>query len=329
MVQVGRRLRHRFFGRNTPHWAKDLVRLARFVNVLNLLPTLHALLFHQSHFFKSIPAILEGKKPYYVSPLGFLSSAAAVEVACYLLLIPDDAPLLNETFLLINLIAVVLSPAAIVSLCILVIIFAHVAENFFPFGEVMIESCFNSAGARVTVDFRSYISLDRSRFVWSLCYYYVYFLVVVGAVTLLVSLTLSLYVHPNARSLLVFMKGKLGMTVVAGLCLIGALVGYWCLVRPYAFLLVHCSRARSAAMRELIASEQPPPSSLSAGWTKNLSAVDCTAKLREMGYTVHSESGRSWQVTGKNGVATTAPNLVQLRLLLHRLSAGSSVQSRN
>src|SRR5262249_28811721 len=71
-----RRFRRRLYGSETPHWATDTYKRCKFLNVLELLPTLFAVFSAPDHFFRRRGLITRkrsfGVKTVYRSPVGFV-----------------------------------------------------------------------------------------------------------------------------------------------------------------------------------------------------------------------------------------------------------------
>jgi hypothetical protein len=69
-----RSLRRRALGAETPHWAKDVYRAIKYVNIFELIPTLVGILFAPRHFFRHLDLIItkrkSGVKSVYRSPIG-------------------------------------------------------------------------------------------------------------------------------------------------------------------------------------------------------------------------------------------------------------------
>jgi hypothetical protein len=68
-----RSIRRRVFGKDTPHWAVDVLdklldKLPSWVNVLRLIPTVWAILFFPAHFFRRVPQYLGPHPSGYQSP---------------------------------------------------------------------------------------------------------------------------------------------------------------------------------------------------------------------------------------------------------------------
>lgn len=77
-----RRLRRRVFGGDAPHWAKDIYRVVKFVNLLELVPTLASIFLAPRHFFRRLDLTLNerrsGLKTVYKSPIGFATRSAVL-----------------------------------------------------------------------------------------------------------------------------------------------------------------------------------------------------------------------------------------------------------
>ena len=251
-LRLVRSLRRRVIGKRVPHWARDVFRLVHLVNVFRYLPTLQAMVCYPNHFYKSIPAILANKKPYYVTPVSFIAGAAALELFVYKLVLGDSLPYSKQTMVLVNAVAALLSPVVAVALCAAALILARVARPHLPFGDVIDLLSASAVGAQVAVDYRSYLKLDGPRFAWSMFYYSVYFFVVAGVLLVLGGLLLSAIAESAGPS---YLPNRLELIEVAALAYVFAQACYALLARPYAYILCHSSRQKSEAMWDLLESD--------------------------------------------------------------------------
>lgn len=259
VVRVGRRVRRRLFGKKLPHWAKDLLSLIRYINVLKLVPTVHALACQPNHFFKTLPTVLAGKKPYYVSPLSFVTNVAALQIAAYLLLFPDGSAVPKEAVVILNVVLALLTPVMAGCLCAVILVFWSVAKFGMPYNELLDEFCFNHHGALVPLDPRTYLHLDWSRFFWSMFYYYMYFYLLLGAVLVLTVVVSVAIVEPFPYPPSSWLKGRLAILYMAIVGLVSSLAGYWGIARPYAFALVRSSRFATPLMTKFLDVDAPRP----------------------------------------------------------------------
>jgi hypothetical protein len=253
-LQAIRRIRsmhRRIFGKRAPHWVEDGFK---YVNFLRLLPTVHMIICKPAHFFKSVPAILNGKKSYYLSPLQFVTNLAALQILIVPLIFSGSPS--KEAMAAWNIGAVVLSPALIVCACALVLVLWHICANMWPLRAVANELPFNYHGALIPLSPSTYANLEWGRYFWSLFYYYLYFyfmlLVGMGSVALAVGVwkiytSVTVNIHINRVTIIPF----------AVIGLIAAIAGYWLFVRPYILLLMASSRAPTERMRLYLASENP------------------------------------------------------------------------
>jgi hypothetical protein len=237
------------FGKTLSHWAKDLMGLIKYVNFFRLIPTIYILLTAPGHFFKSIPAILGGKKTYYISPLQFLLNLVVLQIAILHFFPtegnPNEEILRNQYFLItLNIGFAVLSPVTMAIACLLILLLWQ-ARNRGILSKLVPEDLLNTDALTIPLRPSTYRVLDWQRFLWSLPYYYLYFyfavLVVFGCFALAIALLEGpghSYGVPSGLINLLF-------AVVA---LITALVGYWALVRPYVFLLVYSARSMTPIM---------------------------------------------------------------------------------
>lgn len=75
-----RRMRRRIFGKELPSWIRDAMEWFKWINLARLVPTTWVMLVEPAHFFGRLPQILAGKKPYYMSPLHYLSSTVLLQI---------------------------------------------------------------------------------------------------------------------------------------------------------------------------------------------------------------------------------------------------------
>jgi hypothetical protein len=80
--RYARRVRLAMFRGKTPDWAKDTYKLIKYINLLELIPTFGALTTTPMHFFRRLPAIRNGKKTWYKTPLAFLSLMVVAGYSC-------------------------------------------------------------------------------------------------------------------------------------------------------------------------------------------------------------------------------------------------------
>jgi len=241
VVRFGRRLVRRLFGKNIPHWLKDSTSLFKYINVFRLAPTLQVLFCAPNHFFKSIPAILAGKKTYYVSPLQFLSNVAIAQLAILTLLYGQD-DLVDKTLVIAsNLALVLLTPVLMIAACVALIVVWFISSSIWPLNHLAKEVEFNFHALLIPLSLDTYRALAWGRYIWSLFYCYLYFYVLLGVLSLTLfggdAFLVGAYaaigngiIHINKLTIIPF--------GIAGLLIFFA--GYWLVVRPYIQLLLHC-----------------------------------------------------------------------------------------
>lgn len=170
-----RSVRRRIFGDEIPHWVVDLSPdFLKHLNVLQLLPTIWAILFFPAHFFFRVPRIVHHPAPYR-TPIGFFRHLIVLTVAVWLFLWLnpwfDHGPDIAQAALLAASLALpVLLPVIGVAFWCLCA----------PLGFVLRYSGFyiNSAHFLTLVDFRVYRDLRWSRRSWGLIYFLGYALTV-------------------------------------------------------------------------------------------------------------------------------------------------------
>ena len=251
-------VRRRLVGADLPHWYKDLLGLIRYFNLLRLVPTLSVIAMHPSHFFKSLPAILAGKKRHYLSPLQFVSNAAIVQ----LLLLPHVYAKVRtppkEVVVGINLATALVSPLLIAMASGLLLVLWYVCMHIWPMGTLAREFGwrFNYHSCMLPLDFMTYKVLDYRRYCWSMLYFYLYFYVMAAAVlsTGLFSVLgiFDFYVSAGSGTVY-FNKITLIPFLLAGVGT--AYLGYLLFLRPYTMLLIASSGAITGRMRRYMVHE--------------------------------------------------------------------------
>lgn len=243
-------VRRRLIGVDVPHWYKDAVGLIRHMNLLRLIPTLLVISTNPLHFFKSVPAILAGKKRHFLSPLQFVSNVAIVQ----LLILPHLYPSLRtpskEMIVGINLATALVSPILVALSAGLILALWYVSMSIRPIGSIsrQLGWRFNYHGCLLLLDAKTYGALDYRRYIWSMLYYYLYFYVVAAFI-----LTASVFGMLGMLDLLANVGGgtiyiKLTMPFFALGSLAIAFLGSFLLLRPYIMLLLACSRAYTSRM---------------------------------------------------------------------------------
>jgi hypothetical protein len=88
--RYARRVRLALFRGKPPDWASDAYKLIKYVNLLELIPTFGAFITAPAHFFRRLPLIRRGKKPWYKTPLAFLSLMILAAYSCLEYVYPDS-----------------------------------------------------------------------------------------------------------------------------------------------------------------------------------------------------------------------------------------------
>jgi len=89
--RYSRRVRLALFRGKPPDWASDAYKLIKYVNLLELIPTFGAFITAPAHFFRRLPLIRRGKKPWYKTPLAFLSLMVLAAYSCIEFIYPHGA----------------------------------------------------------------------------------------------------------------------------------------------------------------------------------------------------------------------------------------------
>jgi hypothetical protein len=257
-VRKGRSVRRRLFGKKLPHWAKDSAGFIKYLNFLRLLPTMHVMVCYPGHLFKSIPSILSGKKPYYVSPLQFVSNLAVLQIAVLALLLPEDDAIDKEFLIVGNLVTAAVSPILMMCACIAILVLWFLCISVWPVNRLTEGIEFNYHGALVPLSPSTYSALNWGRFFWSLLYYYLYFYLMFALVAGLFlgveELILAAYASASSSGRTIYIN-KLTTIPLALVGLFAALAGYWLFVRPYILLLFHSSNRITKRMLLYLATE--------------------------------------------------------------------------
>ena len=245
-----RRIRRKMFGKNLPHYLKDGIGLIKYINFFRLIPTLYILVSAPGHFFKSIPAIIKGKKTYYVSPLQFLLNMAVLQIA-FVNLFPSDSdtsagkPVNQLALMAMNFGLAVLSPVIMAIACAVILILWYGGRSRWPLNKFIPSDALNCAAIQIPLSPSTYRALDWERFLWSLPYYYLYFYLTLLVVSGVFAVCTALAVLSNVD---LNINGNLLGLLIGVLALIVSCCGYWVLVRPYIFLLTYSARRLTPLM---------------------------------------------------------------------------------
>jgi hypothetical protein len=187
-----RSIKRRLLGTETPHWATDLYKGLKYLNVIELFPTVLAVLLAPDHFFRRRNLITKkrsfGVKSVYRSPVGF-----AARILTFLLglnFLDKDA--VRSTDIAMYVLGTFLSlPFMIPVVCL----------AFLTVG-IPIRYLTNAAWTRgrsttllwlaIPVAPSTYLRFDWRSFFWSLFYFYGY-LLTLAATTILVIATLLVF----------------------------------------------------------------------------------------------------------------------------------------
>lgn len=256
VVRLGKRIIRRVFGKDVPHWLKDSGSLFKYINVFRLIPTLQVLICAPSHFFKSIPAILKGKKAHYVSPLQFLSNIIIVQIALLSLLYEDEG-IIDKTILLAsNLVLIFFGPVLMVAASVALLTIWFLCNSIWPLNLLTKEIEFNYHGLLIPLSPATYKALNWGRFLWSMFYCYMYFYVAFGILSMLFvgggALLFDAYAligngHVYINKLTIIPFGIGGLLVF--------FAGYWFFVRPYVSLLLYSVKHRTHRMERYLLAE--------------------------------------------------------------------------
>lgn len=247
-IKAMRSIRRRIFGDRVPEWLTEPIKLVKYFDLIRLLPTLYMIVFAPAHFFKCLPAIRKEKKPYYLTPLQFVTNSAALQVVLLTFMFPDGVAMSKETLFLYNVVVVITSPVLIACTCIVVLILWFFCAHIWPINHLANELPFNHHGALIPLSPSTYINLDGGRYFWSLFYYYLYFycmLLLIGAGFALAEI-LIWDVYSSIGNKIYINKVTIIPFALVGL--VAAIVGYWVLVRPYILLLLQSSRRLTRRM---------------------------------------------------------------------------------
>jgi hypothetical protein len=254
-----RSTRRHIFGAETPHWATDLYKFCKFLNAIELAPTVFAILLAPDHFFRRRHLITAkrsfGLKSVYRSPIGF---AGRIVVLLFGLSWIKTLDIPEIKVIWAGLLLFLALPFAIPSACFLFVVAgaaAHVVARVLWMGDIF-RDAFH--GPRATLFWlwipiapSTYRSLRWREYFWGLFYLYGYLLVVpavalagLGATYLLAvsleGILLSLFDwHPETLTQLRIWL----LPLAAGLWIAARVVVY-----PYIALLVASARPRSPLM---------------------------------------------------------------------------------
>ena len=159
--------------RKWPHWAKDLYGIISYVNFVELLPTVAAIILAPRHFFRRLSLVLADKRRMYQTPVKFFVNFASLFLAVFYLRHGDLSGALQQATavwympLLIPLTPVLMAGLAIVCWCLYQLPRLVPSETRFPHP--------NPYPLLLVLSPVAYWHLDPRRFAWGLFYMSVYF----------------------------------------------------------------------------------------------------------------------------------------------------------
>lgn len=258
-IKLALRLSRRIFGPKLPHYVKDLLGAVRYLNFFRLIPTIYVMLFYTRHFFKIVPSITRGAKPYYVTPVQFAANIITLQVVIFGLFIKTSSgsppaassisskisAYINWEYLMIavgNAILAVLSPATIAVACLILLSIWFIISKVQLVGHLAAQ--INRHGLILPIEAETYASLDWRRYVWSMLYYYCYFYVSFAATAVVFGSILKGF------GLSGFRVPWVGSILYGLIFLAFTAVCYALFIRPYVHLLLAASREKTPRMRK-------------------------------------------------------------------------------
>jgi hypothetical protein len=253
LIRVVRKYRRRLLERLAPDWVDDSLSLLSHLNLLLLVPTIYMMAFQPNHFFKSIPAIRRKAKTYYATPIKFATNAVFGLTLLLTYVVPESPTFSTTRILVANGLLAAFSPIFIVATCALTLALWAIAQvrakwllDAFPV---------NHHGLIIPLELETYRALDGSKYVRSLCYYYLYFYLVIAIIVLVaatfISATLAMVSHGLGVDRIPPQLLIIVCSVIAGLVVLLANI---LLIRPYVCLLTS-STPKPTKRMELFASD--------------------------------------------------------------------------
>jgi hypothetical protein len=274
--RYSRRVRLALFRGKPPDWASDAYKLIKYVNLLELIPTFGALITAPAHFFRRLPLIRRGKKPWYKTPLAFLSLMILAAYSCiefmyphavgHLALITWRWMLEHDHFGVSGLIKLVIVYQRFATYLLLVIACFLVPLWILPFWLFLgsVSWLFEEIRARrsdsltvratglipdislIPLDVRVYRRMHSGPFAWGLFYFGLYALVVVSFFVVIIAQGPPHW-YTHAYTFSVFLLFSYYSTL--------GLIIQFLLIRPYAALLRMTSNPPTTRMRKADAHE--------------------------------------------------------------------------
>ena len=215
--------------RQWPHWAKDLYGIISYVNFVELLPTVAAIVLAPRHFFRRLSLVLAGKRRMYQTPVKFFVNFASLFLAVFYLRhgglngVLEQASALWYMPLLIPFTPLAMAGLAVVCLCLYQLPRLVPSETRFPHP--------NPHPLRLVLSPVAYWNLDLTRFAWGLFYISVYFVAAWQLAQVMLGLdllaTVALVQQFGADHFVV--KGLILITALA----LAASIVHWLVFRPY------------------------------------------------------------------------------------------------
>jgi hypothetical protein len=248
LIRVARFWRQKIIGKQTPHWLKDSVGLIKYINLVGLFPTVYMMIFQPRHFFKRLPAILNGSKTYYLSPISFVTNVAALQIVLITLVFPGSSVADNPQLVLLHIGAVILSPMLLAAACVIVLLLWFICIHVWPINLVARELPFNYHGLLIPLNPETYAALQWNRYFWSLFYYYVYFYVVLLLVAAsFVGFEADIWDSYASISSTIYIN-KFTIIPFALVGFFAAAAGHRLLIRPYVILIMESAGRQTRGM---------------------------------------------------------------------------------
>lgn len=246
MLRLARVYPHKIrkvFG-GTPHWLREASGAIKLPILLRFALTVQVMAFAPNHFFKTIPAILSGKKRMYLTPIQFVTNIAVIQIFIWAFIEPEIASVDKAIVVTANLGLVIITPALMIVACLSMIALWFICTSIWPFGWLVreLDIRYNYHSLIIPISIDTYKALEWSRYFWSLTYCYLYFYLISGMLGTFFlggeSIIIGLYsivgqgiVHINRFTII-----PLGLAGVLFFAL-----GFKLIINPYVELLIHCA----------------------------------------------------------------------------------------
>jgi hypothetical protein len=172
VLRTGRRCRRWVFGGHEPKWAGDVYGLFSYVNVIGLIPTFAVVAASPEHFFSRVPSNGTSFNALYKPPLKILTSFATL---ISVLVVSFETATPRWKYLKwIVIIAALAVPALMLVLCLTI---RAMYLLFIPtsFRRLWVAANLVSGNmVEAVFSWRTYTTLNWSRYYWSAIYFYVY-----------------------------------------------------------------------------------------------------------------------------------------------------------